>query len=315
MVRKRWVAVALAAVVIGAAAPPGGPAAAAGSPDRATDGDSASLAGHQAMSTMVSTATATPAAAIPTATDVGIQKIFGPDDRVPITDTTTYPASANVLLTFSDGSRCTGFMISQRTVATAGHCVHTGGSYGRWRTDIVAYPAHDGTTAPFGACAGLQLFAPAGWAGYPTHSSGADPAYDYGAVRLNCAVGSQTGWHSIPYTTQPLTGSCTVSQGYPRDRSGLWASADTIRAENSTFLYVQHDLVSGQDGSAVEYRPPPDDPDDGPCPGPRPPICPCPQLTALGILTSGPDGIGPGISNNIAIRITPAVAINLMQWR
>lgn len=306
---------ALAAVVIGAAVPPGGPAAAAMSLDQATTGDSASWDGHRAMSTVVSSDAATPGVAMPTATDVGIQAIFGPDNRVPVTDTTAHPASANVLLTFSDGSRCTGFMISQRTVATAGHCVHTGGSYGRWRTGVVAYPGHDGTTAPFGSCAGVQLFAPQGWTSRANTPGGADPAYDYGAVRLNCDIGNRTGWYDIRYTTQPLTGTCTISQGYPNDRPGLWGSRDAIRAENSSFLYVQHDAVIGQDGSAIAYRPDPDDPDDDPCPGPRPPICPCPLLTALGILISGPDGIGPGINNNVAIRITYPVFGNLTQWR
>jgi len=262
------------------------------------------------VSTIVSSS-AVPGSAGATATDVGIEAIFGPDNRVQVTDTTRYPASAAVLLTFN-GGRCTGFMISERTVATAGHCVHTGGSNGTWRTGIVAYPGHNGTTAPFGSCAAVQLFVPQGWTGRANTPSGGDPAYDYGAVRLNCAVGNSTGWYDIAYTTQPLTGTCTISHGYPLDRPGQWVSEDPIRAENNTYLYVRHAFVNGQDGSVVSYRPDPDDP----CPTypPRWPF-PSPRLTALGILTFGPDGIGPGASHNIAIRITQPVFNNLMQWR
>lgn len=245
--------------------------------------------------------------------------VFGPDNRVPVSDTTTYPASATVLLTFN-GGRCTGFMISERTVATAGHCVHTGGSSGAWRTNIVAYPGHNGTTAPFGSCAATRLFAPQGWTGSYNAPGTGDPAHDYGAVQLNCAIGNRTGWYDIGYTTQRVTGACTVTHGYPAERPGQWTSRDSVRAENTNFLYLQHDFTSGQNGSPVFYTPDP----DGlcplppqlviPCPCPQPP-CLCPIEAVLGILTSDPFGGGPGLTNNIATRFTQPAINNLAQWR
>jgi glutamyl endopeptidase len=317
MLRRRWAAAALAAVALGAAAPPAGPAVAATNRDRVVSGDAAS-SGHRAVSVMVTPSGDIAAATAPTA---GVTAIFGPDNRVPVSPTTTYPASATVLLTFT-GGQCTGFMISERTVATAGHCLHTGGATGTWRTNVVAHPGHDGTTAPFGSCAAVQLFVPQNWTGAANAPGAADPAYDYGAVRLNCAIGTRTGWFALGYTTQRLTGSCTTTQGYPAGRPGQWTSNDVIRAETASALYVRHPLTSGQDGSPLFYTPDPDDwcptipPLVKPCPcPPPPPDCLCPHETVLGILSSGPYGSGPGSTNNIALRITQQITNNLMQWR
>jgi glutamyl endopeptidase len=280
--------------------------------DRAVSSDAVS-SGHRATSITVDPAGSTGT----TAPTVGTQAIFGPDDRVPVDETTTYPASATVLLTFP-GGRCTGFMISERTVATAGHCVHTGGSNGQWRTNIVAYPGHNGTTAPFGGCMATRLFAPQGWTGSVYAPGGGDPAYDYGAVQLNCAIGNRTGWYGLGYPAGQVTGSCTTTHGYPVDRPGQWASTAVVRAEDANFIYVQNDFTTGQDGSPVFYTPDPDR-----CPPPRiiipcpcPPLpCPCEIVTVFGILTGGPFGTGPGLTNNVVTRITPQAINNLMQWR
>ncbi|MFG1888715.1 trypsin-like serine peptidase [Micromonospora sp. NPDC049051] len=315
MLRKRWAVVALAAVVVGTAAPPAGPAAAATARDRPASADAAQ-SGHRPTSM---TAQVTGAVAGATST-VGTNAIFGPDTRVPVTPTTTFPASATVRLTFA-GGQCTGFMISERTVATAGHCVHSGGTLGSWRTNVVAYPGHDGTTAPFGSCAAVRLFAPSGWTGSIYAPTPADPTYNYGAVQLNCTIGARTGWLGLGYPTQPATGSCTTTQGYPVDRPGQWASKDFIRAEALNHFYVRHPFVGGQDGSPVFYTPNPDDwcptrpPLVIPCPCPPPPPCVCPNPAVLGILASGPYGTGPGATNNVVTRITTPVINNFMQWR
>jgi glutamyl endopeptidase len=256
--------------------------------------------------------------------------VFGPDTRTPASPTTTYPASAIVRLMFN-GGQCTGFMISERTVATAGHCLHTGPG-GTWRPNITVYPGFDGTTAPFGGCAAVQLFAPVGWTGRANAPGGGDPAYDYGAARLNCTIGNRTGWFGLGYPTGPATGSCTTTQGYPAERPGQWASDDAVRAEDANFLYVRHPFTRGQDGSPVFLSSP--DPDGFstsdwdelcpmppplvkpcPCPPPPPPCDNCPPLTVMAILTTNPFGTGPSIANNIATRITQEAVSNLMQWR
>ncbi|MFY1670341.1 trypsin-like serine peptidase [Plantactinospora sp. WMMB334] len=316
MLRKRWALTALAAVAVGALAPPAGPAVAATGQHRPVGGD-ASASGHRPTGSVVSAAGDAAGATTPTA---GTRAIFGPDTRVPVNPTTTFPASATVLLTFT-GGQCTGFMISERTVATAGHCVHTGGSGGSWRPNIVAYPGHDGTAAPFGSCGAARLFAPAGWTGSANAPGGGDPAYDYGAVQLSCAIGTRTGWFGLGYPTQRVTGACTTTHGYPADRPGQWTSRDVVRAEDASLLYVRHPSTGGQDGSPVFYTPDPDDlcplppPLVIPCPCPPPPPCVCPILTVLGILAGGPYGTGPGVTNNIATRLTAPAINNFTQWR
>ncbi|WP_434740559.1 trypsin-like serine peptidase [Micromonospora sp. SH-82] len=173
---RRWAVAALATLALGAVLPTAGSAAAAPGRDRSAGGDVTAAA----------------------------------DNRVPVTPTTTFPASATVLLTYP-GGQCTGFMISARTVATAGHCLHTGGSRGFWRSNVVAYPGHDGTSAPFGSCRAVRLFVSPGWLGSPAHGFPGDPTQDYGAAQLDCTIGNTTGWYGLGYTTQSLAGSCTAT--------------------------------------------------------------------------------------------------------
>ncbi|GIG86291.1 hypothetical protein Pen02_12270 [Plantactinospora endophytica] len=253
------------------------------------------------------TAASSPADARVGAVGVGVSGVFAPDGRTPVTDTTSFPASATVLLTFS-GGQCTGFMISERTLATAGHCVHTGAG-GQWRSNLVAYPGYDGGRAPYGSCRARAAFAASGW----TRSS--DPGQDYGAVQLDCAIGTATGWYGLGWTTGPVTGACTVSQGYPADRNATqWRSQDAIHAESASVLYHRHDTSSGQDGSPIFTV----DPDDW-CPTrPKPFPWPDPDpdpWRVFGIHVSGPSGGGPGAVNNIGTRITELAYRNLMSWR
>lgn len=234
----------------------------------------------------------------PAAADAGVNVIIGPDGRFPVSPTTAFPASATVLVTFA-GGRCTGFMIGESTVAVPGHCVHSGGSGGTWRTNVVAYPGHDGMTAPYGSCTARSLHVSQEW----TVSPG-NPANDYGAVKLNCTVGRTTGWFNLSSVQSPVD-VCTTTHGYPVDRPGQWASRDYIRNATTTLFYVQHDSVGGQAGSPIFYNGT-TEPDDW-CPTPRKP--PVPPRTVLGFMTAASAG-----GFNVGIRITPPVLNNLNNW-
>ncbi|WP_425455347.1 trypsin-like serine peptidase, partial [Allorhizocola rhizosphaerae] len=118
---------------------------------------------------------------------VGIDSIIGTDDRYQV-NPGVYPGTSTVLVTFSGGGRCTGWMAGYNpanlasTIVTAGHCVHTGGSGGAWRSGVTVYPGYPNTG--FG-CSAITLYSVVGW------TTNGSPDYDYGAIKVNCTFSGQ----------------------------------------------------------------------------------------------------------------------------
>jgi glutamyl endopeptidase len=87
------------------------------------------------------------------------ETVHGPDDRVRITATASYPsrAIASVVITAADNSTWIGtaWFISPRTLITAGHCVYikNSGVAGRdgWVKKISVMPGRNGSSLPFGS--------------------------------------------------------------------------------------------------------------------------------------------------------------------
>lgn len=211
--------------------------------------------------------------------------IIGPDTRER-TYTTTYPARAKVLVTFSAG-RCSGTMISPDTVATAGHCVHSGGG-GAWQTNVVVYPGRDGASSPYGSCTAKRLYSVTGWT-----VSGSEE-YDYGAIKLNCSVGNTTGWYGI--TTANPVNLPAVVQGYPGDKPlEQWFSAGKVSAASTRQVFYLNDTVGGMSGSAVWYD------RNGPY--------------MIGIHAYGTHASGNHATYNHGTRIITAVFNNLVNWK
>ena len=125
------------------------------------------------------------------------------------------PASATVLILFSDGGSdflCSGFMISADTVATAGHCVAPGdgsGFYGRTPTGS-SRPRRP-PIAITAYAAARRLYSVSGWL-----NDGRDD-FDYGAIKLNARVGDTTGWYGFTRSMAVSTTPVRV-QGYPGDK-------------------------------------------------------------------------------------------------
>jgi glutamyl endopeptidase len=180
-------------------------------------------------------------------TGVGIQSIIGPDNRVRVNPTTSFPARATVLITRVSGGverqHCTGWMFGPSLVLTAGHCVWSGGAY---NTGLRFYPGYNGDTAPYGSCTATSLIASAGY-----RANGAADE-DYGGARLNCTIGNTVGWYGAYATTASLNGTPTTIQGYGGDKNKQqWLSTDQIRVSNPLRLYYQNDTIGGNSGSAV----------------------------------------------------------------
>jgi glutamyl endopeptidase len=219
-----------------------------------------------------------------TATEV----IIGADTRERLY-TTTYPTRAKVLITFT-GGRCSGTLIGPNTVATAGHCVHTGGSSGSWRpvSSFRIYPGRDGGLSPYGSCTARTLYSVAGWTG------SANEEYDYGAIKLNCTVGNTVGWFGFVATTPTYVP--TIIGGYPGDKPlTQWTSSDRVRALTTRQLFYRNDTIGGQSGSAVWHDP------NGPY--------------IIGIHAYGTHGAGSHALYNHGTLVTSAVASNLLAWR
>jgi glutamyl endopeptidase len=177
-------------------------------------------------------------------TEEGTEAILGPDTRQRLY-TTRYPTRAQVLVTFR-GGRCSGTMIGPNTVATAGHCVHTGGSSGRWRSGFRVYPGANGRSTPYGSCTARRLYSVSGW------TNSRDARYDYGAIKLNCTIGNTVGWYG--FTTANPRNQPSIIQGYPGDKPlTQWASSDKVHATTSRQVFYKNDTLGGMSGSAVWY--------------------------------------------------------------
>ncbi len=225
------------------------------------------------------------------------KSIIGADTRFLVNPTTTYPARAVVLITFSAG-RCTGWMFGANTVITAGHCVSPGNNTGFYpRTSFRIYPGRNGTVSPFGSCTAKSLHSVTGWT-----VSGSETA-DYGAIKLNCTIGNTTGFFGAWWQTATLTGLFARVSGYPGDKPlTQWQSTGNIAVTQTNQIFYQNDTTGGQSGGPVWQN--------------RASTAAfCQGVCAMGIHAYGLHGVVPHSNNNHAKRITQTTFNNLIAWK
>lgn len=231
----------------------------------------------------------------------GAESVIGADGRRKITNTRRYPHRAIGLITFRQGSRnfiCTGWLIGRNTVATAGHCLHSGGRNGRWSTNVRFFPGRNGSATPYGSCSARRLYSVNGWV-----NSRRDD-YDYGAIKLNCNVGNRTGWLGWWWQSASLKNQRLTVQGYPGDKGGTtqWYMNDKVRVSQSRRVYYAADTAGGQSGGPVyQYR------------GNSAKWCK--GYCGMAIHAYGRYGSYPNSAFNHGTRINKAVSNNLMSWR
>ncbi|MBQ0943672.1 trypsin-like serine protease [Ideonella sp. 4Y16] len=225
------------------------------------------------------------------------ESVLGADRRFRVYPSESgYPYRAVGLLTFNQGTgsyTCTGWLISADTVATAGHCVHSGGTGGVWSNTMRFYPGRNAASAPYGSCTAKRLSSVAGW------TKNADENYDYGSVKLNCTVGNTTGWLGRWWTTGSQANLPIAIVGYPGDKPSAtqWGGAGRIAASESRKTRYFLDTAGGQSGAPVIQA-------DGTGPGG------CEGDCGIAIHAYGADSLG----RNSATRITEAVNTNLQNW-
>ena len=141
------------------------------------------------------------------------QTIIGKDNRTKVADTTSNPARMVALMTYAGSQWCTGFLVGPATLITSGHCVFNI-TTGTWydpaqMTVYLGYDSSRPNPAPYGSCGVGLLLSTTGWTTY--HSD----EYDYGAVKLTCSVGYQTGWFGWWHQSASLNGTQSRNHGYP----------------------------------------------------------------------------------------------------
>jgi glutamyl endopeptidase len=234
----------------------------------------------------------------PVSAGVGMETVLGLDTRQRLY-TTLYPTRATALVTFT-GGYCTGWFYGPNVVATAGHCVHSGGSRGSWRTNVRVYPGYDAGFAPYGGHAAKWVASVVGWV------VNGDERYDYGVIKLSTNVGSVVGWYGFWWQTGGLTGQTSIIQGYPGDKSptqSQWISVGEVKVTQARQVFYDNDTAGGMSGSAVWNDRPIGSPgcQNGPC--------------AYGIHAYGLHGLFPHSNYNHGTRIVQAVFNNLINWR
>lgn len=229
------------------------------------------------------------------------ETVIGTDRRQRLR-TTIFPTRAVTYIYFKNsagsGFSCTGWMIGPNTVATAGHCVHSGGSGGSWYVgaSYKIYPGRDGSSAPYGYCTAKGLYSVTGWTVSGNHQ------YDYAAIKLNCTVGKTTGWFGFKYKTTSLVNEPTIVQGYPGDKPSAthWLGADKNRCDAPRKIYYSSDTAGGMSGGPIW-----NDVTFGINSG----------AIAMGVHAYGKWGTGCNAMYNGGTRITLAVYNNYVNWK
>lgn len=223
------------------------------------------------------------------------ESVIDTDERHQVTDTTVFPfrAIVSLVIDFPAGSgTCTGFFIDADTLATAGHCVYSA-DWGGWATAIAAYPGRNGAIAPFGSTYATYIYATSGW-----YNNG-DHRYDYGAIKLNAALGNTVGWLGYGVKLDERLAKVKIRIfGYPGDKASgtMWGTRRTIKGVEPQKLYYKIDTYGGQSGSPIYGK-----------------LSNSCQICAFGIHAYG-TGIDPYAGSNSGTRVSDSVFANLVYW-
>ncbi len=179
--------------------------------------------------------------------------LIGEDNRTNVTDTTVMPYSAicYIEIKWPDGSTSIGtaFMIYDDLALTAGHCVYSSDN-GGWATNVKLWPGKDGYgfwNNPFGTTEAASLHTATQW----TESE--DEEYDWALLELEDAIGNETGWFGIGWSSSSLTGTAVTISGYPGEYQYYqYKMSDEITRCSTTKLYYNViDTTGGQSGSPI----------------------------------------------------------------
>lgn len=177
--------------------------------------------------------------------------VFGDDNRVGITNTTLWPyrTVAKLFSTWPNGSSsgCSGAVVDEKAVLTAGHCVYKS-SKGGWATSVTVVPGLSGQYMPFGQAFATRLDSVEGW----TEDENND--YDYALVTIDRKIGRGTGWQPLcSLSDGSWDGQHVNVHGYPGSWGGLAmaGSSGSVANYDSTMIYHFADTTDGESGASL----------------------------------------------------------------
>ncbi len=179
------------------------------------------------------------------------KRIIGRDDRHRITNTKNYPwrTITNLKITFPDGktSRCSGAVIDNFHVLTAGHCIYSR-SHGGYAS-VKVYPGQNGNDTPYHYAKSTHIRTYTQW------TINRNPNHDWALITLDRNIGLFTGWMGLKTSTpgssvyRGLFNIC----GYPADKLNgtLWSDSDYGHSANYYRHFYFIDTYGGESGAPV----------------------------------------------------------------
>ncbi len=243
------------------------------------------------------------------------RQVIGTDDRLRVIDTSQYPWSAIVRITYTSdgisGFLCSGWMLGRSTIVTAAHCLYNEEG---WGSSYVIQPGRDGNII-HGECRGIAGHVPQGWIDAVdrpgTSLSWSDRQYDFAGIDLNCRIGEETGVLGFRSTNDgDLIAMNGVVVGYPgplNHPSGIdvgtsmWeGGGQLVNSGDAGVLRFTNDTTGGQSGGPVWQT------------SDIPTGCSTPCVIGISNAETNPiDNITP----NGGARVTPATLDALVEWK
>lgn len=187
-----------------------------------------------------------------------VESVCPPDDRMPEANNEIAPWSGicQLIIDIGSGERAlgSGFLVSERCVVTAGHCVHRGEG-GGYFSQVEVIPGCRGNYRPFGSQMSSVMKAADGW------TINGRLADDYGVIILpQPFVASSNGQSPAMGVMAVLDDAALLGTevyicGYPADKpfGTLFSDSDPIRSVAAQRLFYDADTYGGNSGCPVIF--------------------------------------------------------------